>query len=116
MIHTPEQMTVEQRPNMRGGAGNVTVRQFFKPDEFGAKVRLCANLTLPPGASIGLHKHEGEDEVYIITRGSGVLDDTLERTRVNAGDVVLTGKGESHAISNDGNTDLEVIAVIMLYP
>lgn len=115
MIRKPSQMETEVRTSMRGGDGRVTVQHFFKPQEFGAKSRLCARLTLPPGASIGTHRHENEDEVYIVLKGTGVLDDGTTRTFVSTGDAILTCHGESHAISNSGNTNLELIAVIMSY-
>jgi mannose-6-phosphate isomerase-like protein (cupin superfamily) len=115
MIRTSESMETEARPGMRGGTGVVTVRHFFKPEEMTARTRLCARLTLPPGASIGSHQHEHEDEVYIVLNGEGVLDDGHTKTTVRAGDAVLTGKGESHAIANTGKDVLEIIAVIMLY-
>jgi mannose-6-phosphate isomerase-like protein (cupin superfamily) len=115
MIKKADQMTTEVRNAMRGGTGSVTLQHFFKPEEITAKSRLCARLTIPPGASIGTHQHSGEDEIYIITLGSGLLDDGETRTNVNAGDAVLTGKGESHSITNTGTTNLEIIAVIMCY-
>jgi len=115
MIKKPSEMQLETRPAMRGGSGTVTIRHFFKPEEFGAKARLCARLTLPPGASIGTHQHSGEDEVYIVTHGTGLLDDGKNRTPVAEGDAVLTGRGESHAIANTGSTDLEILAVILCY-
>lgn len=115
MIRKPDAMTTEVRPNMRGGTGSVTVQHFFKPEEITARSRLCARLLIPPGASIGTHQHEGEDEVYIILKGEGLLDDGHAKTVVRAGDAILTGKGESHAIANTGTGDLELIAVIMLY-
>ncbi len=40
----------------------------------------------------------------------------VRETRISAGDSVLTGKGASHAVKNDGKEDLEIIAVIMCYP
>ena len=115
LIKKPSDMQSEARPAMRGGAGTVTLRHFFKPEDFGAKARLCARLTLPPGASIGTHQHTGEDEVYIITKGTGLLDDGKARTPVAEGDAVLTGRGESHSIANTGAADLEIIAVILCY-
>jgi mannose-6-phosphate isomerase-like protein (cupin superfamily) len=108
-------MDVEVREKMRGGAGSVTIRHFFKKDEFKAKSRLCARLTLPPGAGIGPHKHENEDEVYIVIKGNGMLDDGKTKTFVSTGDAILTGRGESHAITNTGGTILEIVAVIMSY-
>jgi len=100
---------------MRGGTGTVTVQHFFKQDAFTAKCRLCARLLLPPGASIGPHQHEREDEVYIVVKGTGLLEDGGTRTRVSAGDAILTGKGASHAIANAGTDTLEIVAVIMCY-
>ena len=116
MIRRASEMHVEERPRMREGTGTVTVRHFFSKEEITAKSRLCARLTLPPGASIGPHRHEGEDEVYIITYGNGLLDDGHSRTPVAAGDAILTGNGESHSITNTGPGELELIAVIMCYP
>jgi mannose-6-phosphate isomerase-like protein (cupin superfamily) len=116
MIRKHAEMKVEVREEMRGGVGAVTVREMFTPGEITAPTRLCATLELAPGASIGSHRHDGEDEVYVITAGSGVLDDGITESEVTAGDAVLTGNGESHSIRNTGDGVLEVIAVIMLYP
>ncbi len=115
MIHRAAEQGVEVRKAMRGGPGEVTVRHYFKTEEMKARCRLCGHLTLPPGAGIGLHQHANEDEVYIILKGSGVLDEGHSKTRVSAGDAVLTGNGESHSVTNDCKEPLEMIAVIMFY-
>jgi len=106
-------MTVETRDNMRGGTGAITFQHLFKAEEFASRVRLCAKLTVPPGASIGMHTHEQEDEIYLILAGTGVLSDGAAESRVAAGDAVLTGRGGSHAVRNDGSEPLEIAAVIV---
>lgn len=108
-------MNVEVREQMRGGAGKVVIRHLFKKEEIKAKTRLCSHLTLEPGCGIGTHQHVGEDELFVITRGSGLLDDGQTKTRVRAGDAILTGNGEAHALHNDGAEPLELLAIIMLY-
>lgn len=115
MIRKPSEMRVEKRDKMRGGEGTVTIVHLFEKEEFGSKTRLCAKLVLPPGASIGEHQHEGEDEVYLVTKGSGLLRDGLSESRVSAGDAILTGKGQSHSIHNDRAGPLEVVALITCY-
>lgn len=115
MIRKSADMKTEIRDRMRGGPGSVTIRHFFDKSEFTANSRLCAKLILPPGSGIGQHQHDGEDEVYIVLRGSGLLDDGKVQTRVTAGDAILTGNGGSHAITNDSKEDLEIIAMIMCY-
>ena len=116
MIRRAADGKVEVRERMRGGEGTVTIRHFFAKEEFAAPVRLCARMTLPPGASIGPHQHATEDEVYIVERGTGLLDDGRTRERLNPGDAILTGRGESHSVLNDGTEPLEITAVIALYP
>lgn len=116
MIQRPQDMTVETREHMRDGEGTITIRHYFAASQFQAGVRLCAKLTVPPGASIGTHRHEREDEVYLILSGCGIVSDGTTETRVAAGDAVLTGKGESHAVRNDGSEPLEIVAFIATYP
>jgi mannose-6-phosphate isomerase-like protein (cupin superfamily) len=115
MIRRAADMRVQVREDMRGGTGPVTIRHYFEKEEFGAQTRLCAHLTLPPGVGIGTHGHEKEDEIFIILRGTGQLDEGSGETRVGPGDAILTGKGGAHSIRNDGSEDLEIVAVIMCY-
>ncbi len=116
MIRRAEERPTETRDALRGGSGSVTFNHYFTSEEMTARTRLCAELVLPPGAGIGLHPHEDEDEIYIITRGSGIVSEAGRETRITAGDAVLTGQGASHALRNDGDEDLKLIAVIMQYP
>lgn len=100
---------------MRGGEGEVVIKHHLKKDEINATCRLCAQLTLGPGSSIGLHEHLQEDEIFIIQKGSGVVDDNGREEKVTAGDVILTGRGAKHAIKNTGDGDLVITAVILPY-
>ena len=115
MIRRASSMRVEKRDKMRGGDGVVTVVHCFEKEEFGSKTRLCAKLILPPGSSIGVHQHEGEDEVYLVVKGSGILHDGTSESRVSAGDAILTGRGQSHSVRNDGSEAMEIVAVITSY-
>lgn len=115
LIKSPQQMLIELKENMRGGTGTVTLQHLLNADEINAKCRLCARMTLPPQSSIGLHQHNNEDEIYIITRGQGQLNDGSTIQVVSAGDTILTGNGEQHSLHNHTDTDLELIAVIILY-
>jgi len=115
MIKKRSRQEAEIRKNMRGGTGEVTVRNYFKPEEIKARTRLCAEMVLPPGASIGLHDHVEEDEIYIIQKGTGVMTDDGKEITVEAGDAILTGQGASHSIRNSGTEDLVVTAIIIKY-
>jgi len=115
MIRKPSEMRTEVRKNMRGAPGSVTIQHYFAKEDIEADVRLCARLVIPPGAGIGSHQHEKEDEIFIIQKGTGLIDDNGTQVRVSPGDAILTGKGGSHAVLNDGDADLEITAMIMCY-
>ncbi|MEW5867186.1 MAG: cupin domain-containing protein [Bacillota bacterium] len=115
MIRKSEEMEREIRERMRGGNGAVEIRHVFREDQLTGKARLFAHLRLPVGASIGFHRHEGEEEAFYILSGRGVVDDNGAKHEVTAGDAVLTGGGAGHAIEAVGDQPLEMIAVILKY-
>ena len=115
MIKKKAEQEVEKRHAMRGGTGEVTIRHYLKHEEIKARTRLCAELVLPAGASIGPHDHVDEDEIYIIQKGHGLMTDGGKEFTVAAGDAILTGQGASHSIKNTGTEDLVVTAVIIQY-
>lgn len=115
MIKKKNLQKVEKREAMRGGTGEITVRHYLAPEEIKARTRLCAELILPPGASIGAHDHVDEDEIYLIQKGMGIMTDGGKEFPVAPGDAILTGQGASHSIRNTGAEDLVVTAVIIKY-
>lgn len=113
IIHRTD-MKVELKEKMRAGDGVVTMRHLVDPASM-KNARLLAELTLPPGASIGDHEHLSETEYYIILSGTGVvIDDGVEKPAA-AGDVVVTGGGAHHSIKNTGDVPLVFHAVIVTY-
>ena len=115
MIKKKSAQQTEIRENMRGGTGKISVRQYFKPEEIKARTRLCAEMSIPPGASIGAHDHVDEDEIYLVQKGTGVMTDGGKEFEVKAGDAILTGQGASHSVRNTGSEDLIITAVIIKY-
>ncbi len=113
MIKKQVQQESEVREKMRGGQGMVKIRHHVKAGDVKGKCRLCAQLTLSAGASIGLHEHAGEDEIFIVQQGMGLVNDNGTSVPVEAGDVIVTGNGASHAVQNIGTTDLIITAVII---
>lgn len=93
-------------PAFKGGEKQFNVKMFTDSMNKIMKGRLV------PGASIGMHTHEGNSEIMFITKGSGRVlfdGDTIELT---AGDVHYCPKGHSHSLINDGSSDLEFSAVV----
>lgn len=76
-------------------------------------VKEIAWLTLPPGASIGVHEHEKNEDAYIVISGHGVFIGADDREMpVKAGDSTIARKGESHGIKNTGTEPMVILDVI----
>lgn len=115
MVKKIEEMRTEIKEKMRGGNGSVEILHILEKDEMKGKVRLFAKVTLNPGASIGVHDHIGEEEVYYILKGTGTVNDNGTEKVVHVGDAILTGNGAFHAIENTGDEPLVFMASIILY-
>ena len=100
-----------------GGTGLGTVRCEYAfprtnalPDQ---AVKEIAWLILPPGASIGVHKHEKNEDAYIVVSGTGVfIGADGKEIPVKARDVTIARKGESHGMKNTGKEPLVILDVI----
>lgn len=93
--------------SFKGGEGNVIVRKF-DDERMGAVV--C--LTLPAGASIGLHTHSGNCEVVYVLSGSGTCIDDEETYPLTAGMCHYCPEGHTHSIRNTGSAPLELLGVL----
>ncbi|WP_240985275.1 cupin domain-containing protein [Acididesulfobacillus acetoxydans] len=115
MIRKASEMRREGVKGLRGGQGKVEITHILEEGkgEFAGKGRLFAKNVLEPGASIGLHEHMGDFEVYFILSGTGTINDNGVKSSVGTGDMVLTRHGESHALENTGDTDLVLLSLIL---
>ena len=58
---------------------------------------------------------EGEDEIYLVLSGSGLIQEGGKWVPIRTGDAILTGKGGTHGVENNGTEPLVIAAVIILY-
>lgn len=105
-------MEIVNKEKMRGGEGTIKITMLEKKENM-KHCRLMSSIVIPAGASIGEHRHDAETEYYIILKGSAVVVDNGKDVQVSPGDVVVTGNGSSHSIRNEGDSDMEMIAVIL---
>lgn len=114
MIKSGSQMEDKVIHNMRGGDGDALQHLILSDGDMAKHSRLFATMVLKEGCSIGEHQHNNETEYYYILSGTGIVTEADGEKEVKAGDVVITGNGESHAIRNSGKEDLVFIALIIL--
>lgn len=93
-------------PRFKGGEKEMVIKAYA--DE---KNRIMLN-RLIPGATVGLHTHEGSSEVIYILEGSGKVLYDGEELRIMEGQAHYCPEGHAHSLINDTERDLVFFAVV----
>ena len=65
-----------------------------------------------PGQEHAPHAHEGQDKLYLILEGNGMVQVGDQTERLSAGDAAFAPSGMVHSILNPGPERLVVMAVL----
>ena len=90
-----------------GGQGTAMYRRALDPSVFLTNWSYVDHLVLPAGASEGLHRHTGVEEVYYVINGDGEVSVAGETAAIHKGDAVPLQLNDAHAFKNTGTQDLE---------
>ncbi len=110
MVIDFDSIPTQHMAHFKGGEGEVLAHMYT--DEMGK----ISRLTLPAGASIGLHTHETNAEIMYFISGRGIIleDDAPngEPLSVSEGMCCYCPKGQTHSLINNGTEPLTLLAVI----
>jgi len=95
------------------GEGTLDFTEVYSARRSGmpTSVRFVHDDVLPPGVSIGRHRHGESEEFYYVVSGSGLMQLDDEEFQVSAGDVTVVYPGGSHGLVNNTNEPLRIIVV-----
>ena len=112
MIKKREQMHRGPLAECHGGEGALDWANVLEGKDLeGRRLNFFHDDVLAPGASIGVHRHEGDEEYYYIVSGKGSMTLDGETFSVEAGDITGVYPGGEHGLVNDGDGDLRIIVV-----
>lgn len=94
--------------NFQGGSGNIMA--MIHADD---QNRIIKSI-YAPGVSTGYHRHDTSSEILFILEGSCKVIHNGKEERLIEGNCHYCRKGDSHAIVNDGNTELVMYAVVCM--
>lgn len=95
-----------------GGDGEIQFARIGDAAAFAGNCNFVDYAILPPGSSIGRHRHAtDEEELYLVLAGSGVLWRDGEQLAVRAGDLVRNRPGGEHGLRNDGPEVLKLFVI-----
>jgi len=65
-----------------------------------------------PGQQHAAHAHAGQDKLYLLLEGSGLVQVGDEIEQLSAGDMAFAPSGVMHSIRNTGSERLVVVAIL----
>lgn len=113
MIRKAREQRHSQEPELKGGRDTTRLIHFLEEEESYGAGRLFGISIIPPGGSIGYHTHTGDFEIYYILSGTATVNDNGKWDVLRAGDSMTCREGDSHSIENNGDCDLEYVAIIL---
>jgi len=96
---------------MNGGIGTAMYRRALTPEVFFTNWSYVDHVLLPPGASIGAHRHDGVEEFYYVVKGAGRTTVNAESAAIKQGDAVPVFLTDVHSFENSGAEPLELMIV-----
>ena len=92
-----------------GGTGTIRAHRAYPGAGARAPIAFIDLVVLPPGTSIGLHRHADDEETYVILSGRGRMTLDGEEFTVRAGDLVPNRPYGEHSLANDGDEDTTLL-------
>jgi len=111
IIRAQDRETVENA-HLRDGDG-VVVRHLCNLEKMPENAKAFQEIVLNPGCSIGVHRHEGEYEVFHFITGETTLNDNGVEKKMHRGDFSICYDGEIHGIANHTKEPATLFAAII---
>lgn len=100
-----------ERVQAHGGQGTILFRRLLDGARSAGAWNFVDYAVVPPGASIGRHRHGANEELYLVLEGRGRMVRDGEEFEVGPGSVVLNRAFGEHGLLNDGDRPLRLFVV-----
>jgi uncharacterized cupin superfamily protein len=91
------------------GAGEARNVPVFTTEDFDTALQFVNYTELPPKATIGIHPHGEDEEMYVVLEGEGIMIVNGQRKKVVAGDLVLNKPFWSHGLENTSDVTMRLL-------
>lgn len=95
-----------------GGQGRIRFARIAGPADVAGGCNFIDYAEIPPGASIGRHRHgDDEEELYLVLAGEGEMWRDGESFAVRPGDLVRNPPGGEHELRNTGEIPVRLFVI-----
>lgn len=112
MVKHVQEIVPDIAESVRGGNGTAYAHKLI--DIYpGSAIKSVGLVRLEPGASVGLHSHQAEEDFYYCISGKGVVIDNGVEHPFTSGTLQITRSGETQAIRNTGEMELVFLGALI---
>jgi hypothetical protein len=104
------------RSEEHGGLGPIVFRRLLTRTDFAAPVDFVDVTRIPAGSTIGMHRHDDSEELYIVLAGTPLVEVDGDERRMAPGDVAVVHAGGRHALVNDTGGEVTIAVVQLRVP
>ena len=85
------------------------IRELMHPEVHGNRQQSLAEAIVQPGQQTRLHRHRVSEELYHVTRGTGIMTLASETLPIGVGDTVLITPGTAHCVTASSDEALHLL-------
>jgi mannose-6-phosphate isomerase-like protein (cupin superfamily) len=95
------------------GTGSVELYEIWENSDFKSNIDFFDRVVVPPGSTIGFHKHGENEEMYIVLEGKGLMKIEDDEVTVGKGDMILNPAGGRHGLINNSCENIDILVIQM---
>lgn len=97
--------------NDHDGRGPILVHRIFPGPWGDNRVQHVDLVVVPPGSSIGVHRHGDNHETYVVLRGRAQMRWNGRDVAVQEGDLITNPPFGEHGLVNDSGADVHLLVL-----
>ena len=108
-----ESLNIESENITMYNSTGTSIQWLWAKDD-GAQNFALRRFVIHPHGQIGIHDHEEEHEIFILSGEGSVFNDSGEKYNIKANDTLYVPPNDPHGYTNTGNHDLIFLCIIPL--
>ena len=93
------------------GIGPIEFRRLLEQADFSTPIDFVDFTIIPPGSTIGMHRHVGNEEIYFIVAGRPLVAVDGNERRLEPGAIAVVRSGQSHGLINDSSDEVKIFVI-----
>jgi quercetin dioxygenase-like cupin family protein len=106
VYETPRELIVAHE-----GQGSIEIARMFQTENLAGAWHFIEYLVVPPGVTIGEHRHGVNEEIYFIIEGQAKMKIDGREYEVKPGDFIVNHPNWEHGLRNESDKEIKLLVI-----